>query len=476
MPGRSGRREARAHARTGPVAVWPRRRKLRTRLSRRLLSRTRLRRRPHSLASWLTRRRICLRASSRRPGCAMPSIQTRRPRAPLATEARAKLAEGRRLLDAGHVTEAVSLFDAGHPGAARAVALGSAEPHWDEEDAAAAFETRRRETASLVSAIEAGVLSSESQDRIAALQRRLAATDAEFARARWSTRDPRWRRSISDLIKFIGEIRRGETLFVSRTFETAEEEYEYERQRNEAYALLVKIAVAERQDGDGGWPPSPRGWPARAKSCAPRRKPKRARANIPKPSRPSRGDTAPSGRLAWRRPDLDGVAVGRGIVSRHPTFRTGACADGWGLRSDFWPCFRSRPARRSMWAARRRSPSRPATPSGRDGRTGALFAGRNPDRGDRFHRSRTARALVGGEGAGWVAGLVIGERQYKELMRPVAGMARPDGTVLVVDAGRKAVAVFDLVGRQFLIWDEARPGIGLKARSPSPTTARADIW
>ena len=60
----------------------------------------------------------------------------------------------------------------------------------------------------------------------------------------------------------------------------------------------------------------------------------------------------------------------------------------------------------------------------------------------------------------WIVGLVVGPRRYKELRRPVAGLVREDGSVLVVDAGHKGVAVFDMVAKRFEIWDEASPGAG----------------
>lgn len=60
----------------------------------------------------------------------------------------------------------------------------------------------------------------------------------------------------------------------------------------------------------------------------------------------------------------------------------------------------------------------------------------------------------------WIVGLVVGPRRYKELRRPVAGLVRDDGSVLVVDAGHKGVAVFDMVAKRFEIWDEAAPGVG----------------
>jgi DNA-binding beta-propeller fold protein YncE len=60
----------------------------------------------------------------------------------------------------------------------------------------------------------------------------------------------------------------------------------------------------------------------------------------------------------------------------------------------------------------------------------------------------------------WIVGLVVGPKRYKELRRPVAGLVRADGSILVVDAGHKGVAVFDMVAKRFYIWDEASPGAG----------------
>jgi DNA-binding beta-propeller fold protein YncE len=60
----------------------------------------------------------------------------------------------------------------------------------------------------------------------------------------------------------------------------------------------------------------------------------------------------------------------------------------------------------------------------------------------------------------WAVGLVVGTKRYKELRRPVSGLVREDGSVLVVDAGHKGIAVFDMVAKRFYIWDEARPGVG----------------
>jgi len=60
----------------------------------------------------------------------------------------------------------------------------------------------------------------------------------------------------------------------------------------------------------------------------------------------------------------------------------------------------------------------------------------------------------------WLAGVFIGTRRYHELQRPVAGLTRADGTVLVVDAGSRAVFVFNLAEKKFDRWLDAAPGIG----------------
>jgi len=59
----------------------------------------------------------------------------------------------------------------------------------------------------------------------------------------------------------------------------------------------------------------------------------------------------------------------------------------------------------------------------------------------------------------WVVGLVTGGRRYKELRRPVSGLVRADGSILVVDAGLKAVVVFDFSQKRLLVWGEAAKGV-----------------
>jgi len=63
----------------------------------------------------------------------------------------------------------------------------------------------------------------------------------------------------------------------------------------------------------------------------------------------------------------------------------------------------------------------------------------------------------------WLAGVFVGTRRYPELQRPVAGLTRADGTVLVVDAANRAIFVFNMAGKRLDRWFDAAPGIGFKS-------------
>ena len=76
---------------------------------------------------------------------------------------------------------------------------------------------------------------------------------------------------------------------------------------------------------------------------------------------------------------------------------------------------------------------------------------------DKRTRSGARRALE------WIAGVIIGPPRFKELRRPVSGLVREDGSVLVVDAGLKGVVVFDMPEKRFRIWDEAKKGVGFQS-------------
>lgn len=63
----------------------------------------------------------------------------------------------------------------------------------------------------------------------------------------------------------------------------------------------------------------------------------------------------------------------------------------------------------------------------------------------------------------WIAGLVVGEEDYEELRRPVSGMTDASGRVYVVDASRKSVVVFDMLGKEFREWRAAAPKLAFAA-------------
>lgn len=54
-----------------------------------------------------------------------------------------------------------------------------------------------------------------------------------------------------------------------------------------------------------------------------------------------------------------------------------------------------------------------------------------------------------------LTGLIFGDADYKELMRPVSGVVDAKGRVLVVDAASPGVAVFDMPGKDFEVWQRA---------------------
>jgi DNA-binding beta-propeller fold protein YncE len=58
----------------------------------------------------------------------------------------------------------------------------------------------------------------------------------------------------------------------------------------------------------------------------------------------------------------------------------------------------------------------------------------------------------------WIAGIAGGNDRVVELIRPQTGMVDDTGRVLVTDAGRQGVLVFDETLAELQVWDEARPG------------------
>lgn len=58
----------------------------------------------------------------------------------------------------------------------------------------------------------------------------------------------------------------------------------------------------------------------------------------------------------------------------------------------------------------------------------------------------------------WIAGLGRGDKDTRELIRPQSGMVDDAGRVLVTDAGREAVVVFDEAAGMLSFWQEAERG------------------
>ncbi len=62
-----------------------------------------------------------------------------------------------------------------------------------------------------------------------------------------------------------------------------------------------------------------------------------------------------------------------------------------------------------------------------------------------------------------IAGLAVGQQKYKELQRPTSGLTLEDGSVLVVDAGLKALVRFDFANKEFAIWSETGENRGFRS-------------
>jgi DNA-binding beta-propeller fold protein YncE len=58
----------------------------------------------------------------------------------------------------------------------------------------------------------------------------------------------------------------------------------------------------------------------------------------------------------------------------------------------------------------------------------------------------------------WIAGLTGSNEPVRELVRPQSGMVDDQGRILITDAGRQAIIVFDETRATLSIWDETAPG------------------
>lgn len=62
-----------------------------------------------------------------------------------------------------------------------------------------------------------------------------------------------------------------------------------------------------------------------------------------------------------------------------------------------------------------------------------------------------------------IAGIATGGQKLRELKRPTSGLTLPDGSVLVVDAGLRALVRFDFNKKEFAIWDQSGSDRGFKS-------------
>jgi DNA-binding beta-propeller fold protein YncE len=58
----------------------------------------------------------------------------------------------------------------------------------------------------------------------------------------------------------------------------------------------------------------------------------------------------------------------------------------------------------------------------------------------------------------WIAGIAGASDRRKQLIRPQSGMVDARGRILVTDAGREAIVVFDEATATLSVWEEAEPG------------------
>ncbi len=77
---------------------------------------------------------------------------------------------------------------------------------------------------------------------------------------------------------------------------------------------------------------------------------------------------------------------------------------------------------------------------------------------DNFHRVDGTEDGAAVRVLRWIAGITGASDRKKQLIRPQSGMVDARGRILVTDAGREAVVVFDEAMATLSIWEEAEPG------------------
>jgi len=89
-----------------------------------------------------------------------------------------------------------------------------------------------------------------------------------------------------------------------------------------------------------------------------------------------------------------------------------------------------------------------------------------------FINSEGARDGAGIRFLRWVAGVGGRKREARQLLRPQSGVVDKTGRILVTDAGRQEILVFDELQSELLIWNDA--GIGGTFQSPVGIAVRKD--
>lgn len=172
---------------------------------------------------------------------------------PLVESARVHLDTGWEMLDANDPVGATGHFDKGIEAVSQAIALSTDKGAASPDGTSRANENRLREARAYIEVLgRAEGLSAEDEQIVAALRARLADADAA---ASSGDKAGAWQ-IINDLypevVQLVSKAQRGQTAFVSKTFDTPEEALEYERARHDNHRLLVELALAERAEFQPG--------------------------------------------------------------------------------------------------------------------------------------------------------------------------------------------------------------------------------
>ena len=172
---------------------------------------------------------------------------------PLVESARIHLDTGREMLDSNDPVGATGQFDKGIEAVSQAIALSTEKTAASSDEASRANENRVREARSYLEVLgRAKGLSAEDRQRVEALRARLAEADAAASSGK---KEDAWKivnALYPQVVQLVSKAQRGQTAFVSKTFETPEEALDYERARHDNHRLLVELALAERAEFQPG--------------------------------------------------------------------------------------------------------------------------------------------------------------------------------------------------------------------------------